>query len=62
MPIILITGYLSAISATTILDKVADILAKPFDLTATVSSSPRARYKSALIPLTTSDLPHFLSL
>ena len=33
MPIILITGYLSAISGTTILDKVADILAKPFDLT-----------------------------
>ena len=33
MPIILITGYLSAISGTTILDKVADVLAKPFDLT-----------------------------
>lgn len=33
MPIILITGYLSAISGTTIVDKVADVLAKPFDLT-----------------------------
>ena len=33
MPIILITGYLSAVSGTTIVDKVVDVLAKPFDLT-----------------------------
>src|SRR5215510_3813010 len=33
MPIILITGYLSVASGTTIVDKVAEILAKPFDLT-----------------------------
>ena len=32
MPIILITGYLSAVSGTPIVDKVADVLAKPFDL------------------------------
>ena len=32
MPIILITGYLSAVSGTTIIDKVTDVLAKPFDL------------------------------
>jgi CheY-like chemotaxis protein len=32
IPIILITGYLSAVSDTPIVDKVADVLAKPFDL------------------------------
>jgi CheY-like chemotaxis protein len=32
IPIILITGYLSAVSGTPIVDKVADVLAKPFDL------------------------------
>src|SRR5262245_57576336 len=32
MPIILITGYLAAVSGTTIIDKVAEVLAKPFDL------------------------------
>ena len=32
MPIILITGYQSAVSGTTIVDKVTDVLAKPFDL------------------------------
>ena len=32
MPIILITGYLSAVSGTTIVDKVAEFLAKPFEL------------------------------
>ena len=32
MPIILITGYLSALSGTSIVDKVAEVLAKPFDL------------------------------
>ena len=26
------TGYLSAVSGTTIVDKVAEVLAKPFDL------------------------------
>ena len=31
MPIILITGYLSAISDKKIVDEVAEILAKPFD-------------------------------
>ena len=33
MPIILITAYQSAVSGTTIVDKVAEVLAKPFDLT-----------------------------
>jgi DNA-binding NtrC family response regulator len=32
MPIILITGYLAAVSGTRIVDKVAEVLAKPFDL------------------------------
>jgi len=32
IPIILITGYLSALSGTSIVDKVAEVLAKPFDL------------------------------
>jgi two-component system cell cycle response regulator CpdR len=32
IPIILITGYLSALSSTPIVDKVAEVLAKPFDL------------------------------
>ena len=32
IPIILITGYLSAMSGATILDKVTEVLAKPFDL------------------------------
>jgi two-component system, NtrC family, response regulator AtoC len=32
MPIILITAYLSAVSGTTIIDKVAEILVKPFAL------------------------------
>jgi CheY-like chemotaxis protein len=32
IPIILITGYLSAVSGTPSVDKVADVLAKPFDL------------------------------
>ena len=32
MPIILITGYQSAVSGTTIVDKVSEVLAKPFDL------------------------------
>ena len=32
MPIILITGYPSTISATTIVEKVAAVLAKPFEL------------------------------
>jgi CheY-like chemotaxis protein len=32
MPIILITGYLSGVSGTSIVDKVAEVLAKPFDL------------------------------
>jgi len=32
-PIILMTGYLFLMSDTTIIDKVADVLAKPFDLT-----------------------------
>ena len=32
MPIILITGYLAAVSGTSIVDKVAEVLAKPFDL------------------------------
>jgi hypothetical protein len=31
-PIILITGYLSAMSGAIILDEVAEVLAKPFDL------------------------------
>lgn len=31
-PIILVTGYLSAVSLKTIVDKVAEVLAKPFDL------------------------------
>ncbi len=31
-PIILITGYLSAVSGKTIVDKVAEVLAKPFEL------------------------------
>jgi CheY-like chemotaxis protein len=33
MPIILITGYLSAMADATILSEVAEVLAKPFDLT-----------------------------
>jgi DNA-binding NtrC family response regulator len=32
MPIILITGYLSAMAGATILNEVAEVLAKPFDL------------------------------
>jgi DNA-binding response OmpR family regulator len=32
MPIILITGCLSAVSGTIIVDKVAEVLAKPFEL------------------------------
>jgi CheY-like chemotaxis protein len=32
MPIILITGYLSAVSGTIIVDKVAEVLAKPLSL------------------------------
>ena len=32
IPIILTTGYLFAVSGTTIVDKVAEVLAKPFDL------------------------------
>jgi CheY-like chemotaxis protein len=32
IPIILITGYLSAMAGATILNEVAEILAKPFDL------------------------------
>ena len=41
MPIILITGYLSVASGTTIVDKVAEILAKPFDLTVLQSTVRR---------------------
>jgi DNA-binding NtrC family response regulator len=32
MPIVFITGYLSAISGMAILDEVAEFLAKPFEL------------------------------
>jgi DNA-binding NtrC family response regulator len=32
MPIILITGYLSDVSGTPIVDEVAEVLVKPFDL------------------------------
>src|SRR5262249_53091818 len=38
IPIILTTGYLFAVSGTTIVDKVAEVLTKPFDLNALRSS------------------------
>jgi DNA-binding NtrC family response regulator len=44
MPIILITGYLSAMSGATILDKVAEVLAKPFDLNVLRSNVLRLLY------------------
>jgi CheY-like chemotaxis protein len=44
IPIILITGYLSAVSGTPIVDKVADVLAKPFDLNVLRSTVLRLLY------------------
>lgn len=44
IPILLITGYLSAMCGTTILDKVADVLAKPFDLNVLRSTVLRLLY------------------
>jgi two-component system, cell cycle response regulator CpdR len=44
MPIILITGYLSDVSGTPIVDKVADVLAKPFDLNVLRSTVLRLLY------------------
>jgi two-component SAPR family response regulator len=41
MPIIFITGYLSAISDKKIVDEVAEILAKPFELNVLRSSVRR---------------------
>src|SRR5262245_8247280 len=41
IPIILTTGYLFVVSGTTIVDKVAEVLAKPFDLNVLKSSVRR---------------------
>ena len=41
-PIILMTGHLSLMSDTTIIDKVAEVLAKPFDLNVLRSTVRRA--------------------
>jgi hypothetical protein len=41
MPVIFITGYLSAISDKKIVDEVAEILAKPFELNVLRSSVRR---------------------
>jgi CheY-like chemotaxis protein len=47
MPIIFITGYLSTISGTTILNELAEFLAKPFEL-GVLQSTVRRLLKSTL--------------
>jgi two-component system, cell cycle sensor histidine kinase and response regulator CckA len=49
LPIIFITGYLSTISGQTILDEVAEVLPKPFELSVLRSTVQRLLINSALI-------------
>jgi two-component system, cell cycle response regulator CpdR len=51
MPIIFITGFLSVLSGKTILDDVAEVLAKPFGPDAPINRAPSARFNAALSPL-----------